>query len=97
MEYWDPAFLLDIDGGIGEPLRIDRRILRKEVGTYAHVLVDVDFTRLLLEEILVQRERFEFLTMVEYENIPSFCKHCIAVGHDVIERRYLNREEPRAD
>lgn len=60
MEYRDPAFLMDIAGGVGEPLKIDRRTLWKEMGNYAQVLVDIDFTKNLPEEILIQRERFEF-------------------------------------
>lgn len=54
MEYWDTIYPMDIAGGIGEPRRIDERALKKELGTFARVLVDIDFTRPLLEEILVQ-------------------------------------------
>lgn len=93
MEYWDPIFLMDIAGGIGEPLRIDERTLRKEFGSFARVLVDMDFTRPLPEEILVQRERFEFFIYAEYEKLPSFCTHCVTVGHDVSQCKHLHSSD----
>lgn len=55
--------------GICEPLRIGERTLRKELGTYARLLVDIDFYRDMPKEILVQHERFEFIVEVEYENL----------------------------
>lgn len=60
MEYWEPRFLMDIVGRIRESLRIDPRTPRKELGTYARILVDVNFANSLPEEILVQRERLEY-------------------------------------
>lgn len=96
MEYWDPSFLFDLAGGIGEPLKIDGKTIRKELGTYARILIDVDLSKPLVEEILVQRERFEFLTYMEYENLPEFCRNCAAVGHDVSRcKSVLNPTENR--
>lgn len=59
----------------------DNRTSRKELGTYANLLIDVDFAKYLPEEILIQRERFEFLTFVEYENFPDFGVHGQPVGY----------------
>lgn len=84
---------MDISGGIREPLRIDEKMWKKEIRTFTRVLVDVDFTKPLVDEILLQTERFGFITSVEYENLPSFCRHCVSVGHDVCQCRVLNREE----
>lgn len=95
MEYWDPAFLMDLACGIGEPLRIDAKMLRKELGTYVRILVDVDFTKGIPEEILVQREKFEFLIFVEYKNLPKFCSHCVTLGCDVHRCNVLSRVEGR--
>lgn len=93
MEYWDPAFLLDIAGGIGEPLKIYGKTLRKELGTFARVLVDVDLTKSLVEEFLIQRQRFEFMVYVDYENLPDFCSNCSAVGHNVDRCRLLGKDD----
>lgn len=93
MGYLDPTFLLDITNGIGEPLHIVEKTLCEELGTYTRVLVDIDFTKDLPKEILIQRERFEFLVTVEYENCPYFCKHCNIVGYDVSQYILVRRED----
>lgn len=84
---------MDIKGVIGEPLKIDDKTLRKELGSFARVLVDVDFTKNLPEEILIQREWFEFMTYLEYENLPAFCLQCMAVGHDLSKYRLSNIDD----
>lgn len=93
MEYWEPAFLMGIAGAKGEPLKIDDS-LRKEFGTYARRLVDINFAKPLPEDILIQRVRFEFMTYVGYENLPEFCEHCQAVGHSYSQ--LLNDEGRRS-
>lgn len=80
VECWEPSFLMDIAGAVGEPLIIDDKTLQKEFGTFARVLVDIDFTKSLPGEILIQRERFEFMTYLEYENLPAFYSHWSSVG-----------------
>lgn len=57
--------------------------------------MDVDFAKPLLEEIMIQRERFEFLTSVEYENLEDFCDHCQAFGHCYSQCRLLNNKGRR--
>lgn len=97
MEYWEPVFLTDIVGAIGEPLNIDDRTSRKELGTYARLLVDIDFDKPLLEEILIQRERFEFLMFVEYENLLDFYDYFQVVGHSYSQCRLLNNKARRVE
>lgn len=53
LEYWWPSILFAIARGVGMPLLIDRRTLNKEYGLYARVLVDIDFTNVLPDEILM--------------------------------------------
>lgn len=45
MEYWDPSLLMDIPGGVVEPLRMDNKTLRKELGTFSRVFVDIDIIK----------------------------------------------------
>lgn len=75
------------------PLNIDDKTLQKELGSFVSVLVDIDFTKNLPEEFLIQRERFEFMTYLEYENLPAFCSHCAAVGHDFTRCRLANNAD----
>lgn len=58
MDYWKPDFLYDIAKGVGEPLRIDDRILKKELGFYARIIVVIDFAKGgLPEQILIQGKK----------------------------------------
>lgn len=59
--------------------------------------MDVDLTKTLPEDIFVQRERFEFMVFMEFENIPDFCNHCSVVGHDIQRCKYFNRDENKND
>lgn len=64
LEYWRPSILFGITRGIGLPLKIDRRTLNKEFGLFARVLVDIDFTKYLPDEILVTRRNKEFFVNI---------------------------------
>jgi hypothetical protein len=54
-------------------------------GHYAHVLVDVDISQRLYEEIMVdrERERYAFYVEVVYKRLPDYCTHCQTIGHSV--------------
>lgn len=92
LEYWRPSLLFDISKGVGMPLRIDDKTLKKELGIYARILVDIDFARDLPEKILVQHNDNEFFVNVEYECLPMFCKHCGGIGHCASECRLINAQ-----
>jgi len=56
-----------IVGVIGNPLIIDVAIKQFVFGHYARVLVDLDFSRRVFDEIMVEREGFAFKLAVNYE------------------------------
>lgn len=68
-------------------------MIKKELGTFARILIDVDFSKYMPDEILIQRERFEFLIAVEYENFPHYYRQCNAVAHDISHCRFVRRED----
>lgn len=86
-EYWDERILFSVAGSIGLPICLDdttnRAFESRIFGHYARVLIDVDLTSSLRKQILVEREGYDFLVFVEYENLPSFCMHCYTIGHHV--------------
>lgn len=45
------------------------------------------------EEILTQRERFEFIVAVEYEKCLYFCRQCNSVGHDICQCKLRRRDD----
>ena len=59
-----------------------------------HILVDMDLSKDIFYEVLVEREGFAFPLAIEYEGLPDFCKHCKSIGHNVSKCRWLY---PRKD
>jgi hypothetical protein len=53
------------------------------------VLVDIDLSRRLFDEITVEQDGYEFKLEVVYERLPAFCPHCITIGHDLSSSRWL--------
>ena len=79
---------------MGTPLVIDNLTLKHLFGHYARILGDIDFSRKLIYEIVVEREGFAFTVVVAYEWLPDFCSHCQNIGHDVtVCRRLYPRQE----
>jgi hypothetical protein len=57
---------LEISVAIGTPLSIDVATQKHTFGHYTRVLVDINFSRRLFYEIMVEREGFAFPDEVEY-------------------------------
>ncbi|PNY00171.1 defensin-like protein [Trifolium pratense] len=56
-EYWRPKILFSIAGGVGVPICLDERTSDRSsgFGHYARVLVEIDLSKKLYHQILVQR------------------------------------------
>ncbi|KAF5193757.1 Ribonuclease h domain [Thalictrum thalictroides] len=89
MECWDEEALLSIGRGVGYPMKVDDTSINKQYGYYANILVDVDLTKPIPDQILVSTEDYEFWQDVVVTKIPKFCNHCKIVGHSVTECRKL--------
>ena len=89
-EYWLGRTLMEIAAAIGTPLIIDTATQKRTYGHYARVLGDIDFSRHLFYEIMVQRVGYSFPVEVEYEWLPEFCTHCQILGHSVNDCRWLH-------
>ena len=76
---------------------IDNATTKRLFGHYARILVDMDFSRKLFHEIVVEREGFAFTVAVAYEWLPDFCSHCHNIGHDItVCRQLYPRQETSA-
>jgi hypothetical protein len=97
-EYWRQHTLFEIASAIGTPLMLDEATLNRTFGHYARVLVDMDLSQNLFDEILVEREGFKFNLAVVYERLPNFCCHCHAIGHDISVCKWIHPplKEPAA-
>lgn len=81
--------LWEIASAMGTPLVIDNSSSKRLFGHHARILVDMDFSRKIFYEIVVEREGYAFSIFVAYKWMPDFCSHCKNIGHDVIVCRRL--------
>jgi len=75
--------LKEIASVVGTPISIDRPTRNRAFGHYARILVDIDLSKRVYDEILVEREGFAFKVEVKYERHLLFCHPCYVIGHNV--------------
>jgi hypothetical protein len=96
-EYWRPKILFAIANSVGTPICTDsastKPLVDRTFGHFARVLVDMDLTQQMHYRVLVERKDFAFFVEIEYENIPSYCSHCLKIGHYVDDCKFLNRNK----
>ena len=88
-EYWMKRTPREIASADGTPLIIDSAT-HNLFGHYARVLVFVDLSKKIFNEILVKREGFSFPIEVSLEWLPEFCYHCNNISHNITSCRRLH-------
>jgi len=88
-EYWMEQTLREIANAVGTPLVLDNATSKRLFGHYSRILVDIDFSKKIFYEIIVEREGASYPVEVVYERIPDFCLHCQTIGHDITNCRWL--------
>jgi hypothetical protein len=91
--------LREIASAIGTPLLIDSATQNRVFGHYARVLVDMDMSKHIFNEVTVERTGYSFAVEITYERLPAFCTHCRNIGHNISSCRWLHpvKEIPPAD
>ncbi|VFR01632.1 unnamed protein product [Cuscuta campestris] len=82
----DARALFSIASIIGKPLQVDERTLKAEYLNTARVLVEVDLSRPLQEEVKIRIGENIHSLPVDFEVRPKFCLHCRKLGHDCSHR-----------
>ena len=91
-EYWRERTLKEIASAVGTPISIDGPTRNGAFRHYARILVDIDLSKSVYDEILVVREGFAFNVEVQYERHPLFYHHCYVIGHNEMNCKRLNPE-----
>ncbi|KEH17480.1 DUF4283 domain protein [Medicago truncatula] len=68
-DYWRERTLKEIASAVGTPISIDGPTRNRAFGHYARILVDIDLSKRVYDEILVEREGFTF--NVEVVKVPD--------------------------
>jgi len=82
---------------VGTPLTIDNATSKRLYDRYAQILVDMDCSKKLFYEILIEREGFSFPVEVVYKLMPDFCTHSLNLGHHVTSCRWLYPKKDAKD
>jgi len=94
-EYWRKKILFAIASSVGTPICVDsvtsKPAIERTFGHFVRVLVDLDLSKELKHEVLVERRGFAFFVDFEYENLPEFCNNCRLIGHNVHSCRKLKQ------
>ncbi|XP_026378686.1 uncharacterized protein LOC113273136 [Papaver somniferum] len=93
IEYWKEKMLMSMGDAIGRAIKVDDTTLKREVGYYASVLVEVDLARTVPHQIVVNSKYGSFEQEVQIPKLPKFCSHCKVVGHLVTECKVLRKED----
>jgi len=96
-EYWRKKIIFAIASSVGTPIYVDsvtsKPAHERTFGHFARVLVDIDLTKELKYEVLVERKGYAFFVEFEYENLPEFCHYCKIVGHNIAVCRKMKKNE----
>lgn len=69
-DYWEHQTLFEIAMGVGMPVKLDLKTANRSVGLYARILVDVDLSPPLLQQLKVLCADGDFTTVgLEYESL----------------------------
>jgi hypothetical protein len=55
-------------------------------------LVDIDLSRRIFDEIVVERDGYVFKLAMIYKRLPDFCGHCSMIGHDITTCKWLRQQ-----
>jgi len=89
-EYCMDRTLREIASAIETPLLIDSATQNRVFRHYARILVDMDLSKQLFHEVMIEREGFSFSIEIIYERVPAFCTHCRNIGHHITYCRWLH-------
>ncbi|XP_045802615.1 uncharacterized protein LOC123896245 [Trifolium pratense] len=94
-EYWHRRTLFEIASAIGTPLTLDDSTKNRSFCHYACVLVDMDISSSMYDEIVVERDGFAFKLGVVYERLLEFCNHCKIIGHNIENCKWLQSQQEK--
>ncbi|XP_026459676.1 uncharacterized protein LOC113360378 [Papaver somniferum] len=96
IEYWKENILMQRGKTLGRPIKIDEITLKKVVGYYACVLVEIDISKSITSTIWVNSKYGKFEQAIQIPNKPKFCSYCKSLGHFVSECRTKRKENFQA-
>ncbi|XP_026419801.1 uncharacterized protein LOC113315757 [Papaver somniferum] len=97
IEYWKENILMTMGTAIRRSSRVDDTTLKKEIGYYASILVEVDLSKANPNKVWIESKYGKFEQAVRVYNVPKFCNHCKMIGYYVAECRIKRREQAQKE
>ncbi|KAF9617727.1 hypothetical protein IFM89_038227 [Coptis chinensis] len=92
-QYWDYEILMSMGRCVEYPIAIDKPTAEGEYGFCASVLVDLDLSKHIPNQILVEVPNgVDFMQEIELSKLPKFYVHCKSLGHLMSECKSLQKE-----
>lgn len=87
--------LFEIANGVDTPLLIDGVSKKRPFGHYARILVDIDLSKRIFEEVMVEQEGYPFYVNIVYDRLSELCSRCFTIGHSVFLCNKLHPKHKR--
>lgn len=75
--FYDESYLLSVARAIGNPIKVDRNTVKKDIGRFARIYVELDLTQAIVGKICIEN----FWYKIEYEGLHVICTKCGCYGH----------------
>ncbi|KAL0906099.1 hypothetical protein M5K25_024563 [Dendrobium thyrsiflorum] len=85
-----PRILHGLGSLFGQPLRIDNATYVGSHPSVAQILFELDITKYYPDVVWIGLDNLGYVQSIVMEDLPSFCDHCKALGHDNKECGILN-------
>ncbi|XP_026410376.1 uncharacterized protein LOC113305570 [Papaver somniferum] len=82
---------------LGRSIKVDETTVKREIGYYASVLVEMDMSKYIPRKIWVESMYGSFEQRVHIPKVPKFCIHCQVVGHSVTECRSKKKNQDQVE
>lgn len=89
-EYWRQTTLLEIANEVRTPLTLDDATKNRIFGHFVRILVDLDLSQRIFNEIMVEREGFSFYVEIHYERLREYYNNCATIGHSIDQCKSLH-------
>ncbi|XP_026384019.1 uncharacterized protein LOC113279544 [Papaver somniferum] len=92
IQYRKEDILMSMGREIGRPIHVDATTLKKEIGYYASILVEIDLANVIPNKVVFESKYCNFEQETRVSKFPKFCSQCKIVGHLVTECRVARKE-----
>ncbi|KAH0685695.1 hypothetical protein KY290_017216 [Solanum tuberosum] len=86
VSYWSVEALSKVVSAVGRPIHTDMFTANAERISYARILIEVDVSQPLTEQIVIETPSRPWDQPVEYEWRPKYCNECLKFGHNDVDR-----------